>query len=185
MFTTLPTELQLLTARFCSARSLFSLRSTSRQLCHLVSGCTINVDVAVRVDDDSTGPIHTSITNEWQAVSVLMVIPLAYDFEDFENVGALGAFSLPVNILGECERRLGNYFSPRGPCLRTPRFRLMWQDLELDSPLNPDGALNYALHQRRFCNIRCSLISAAMWARAPRKMTITLTRVSNCIKSEG
>jgi len=177
MFNRLPVELQLITARHCTAVTLYTLRQASRQLCEVVSNCQVDVDINVVVDDETTGPISTEMMKEWHAISVLLTVPMIYDMDDYDEVGPLGAFFLPLNLLDDVQTRLLRFFSARGPALPAPKVRIRWLLLQLPSPVNPAGALGYALSRRPFQVIHCLLVAAPVLPRLPKHLVIKLDKV--------
>ena len=177
MLSRLPHEIQLLTARHCSVSALFKMRQLSRQLCHISSTRTVRADISVICDDQSTRAISTDVSIEWETIDVCLMIPLIYDMDDYEDVGPLGPFYLPLNILRDCEQRVRQRFAARGTALPAPRMSIAWKELELTAPINPAGALGYAMTRQTFETLRCTVMAAVVWPCLPKKMEISVSKV--------
>src|ERR1044071_9340732 len=174
----LPTEIQLLAAKYCTVRSLFNLRSTCRQMCNVVSQRRISVLVHVIVEDEE-GPIRSELDFSWTEVELMLAIPSTYDIDDYEESGPLGPFYVPEPIMLECERRLHRYFSPKSTYLPAPPIRITWFAMQLITPLSTTGALMRGLSKRPFKEIHCTLPVARCWPRLPGVMNITIFKVSS------
>ena len=182
MLPKLPTEIQLLAAKFCTVRSLFKLRASCRQMCNVVSQRRISVLVHVIVEDEE-GPIKSELDLSWTEAELLLTIPSTYDVDDYEEAGPLGSFYVPEPIMLDCEKRLRGYFSPKAAHLPAPPIRVTWFAMQLVSQLSTTGALMRGLSKRAFNEIHCTLSVARCWPCLPGIMNISIFKASLFLSS--